>query len=68
VLGQEHPSVATTLNNLAGLYYRIEKYDEALPLLERSLRILKSKLGPAHPYLKTIEQNIQALKEKMKEK
>jgi tetratricopeptide (TPR) repeat protein len=68
VLGPEHPSVATTLNGLAGLYYHIEKYDEALPLLERSLEIFERKLGPAHPYFKMNEQNIQILKEKMKEK
>lgn len=67
VLGPEHPDVATTLNNLAILYYHIERYDEALPLFERSLKILETKLGPAHPYFKMNEQNIQALKEKMKE-
>jgi len=44
------------------------EYDEVLPLLERSLKIFEKKLGPTHPYFKTTEQNIQALKEKMKEK
>jgi hypothetical protein len=37
-------------------------------LFERSLEIFEKKLGPAHPYFKITEQNIQALKEKMNEK
>lgn len=43
-------------------------YEEALPLLERSLKILERKVGPSHPYFKTVEQNIQVLKAKMEEK
>jgi tetratricopeptide (TPR) repeat protein len=66
VLGPERTSVATTLNNLAVLYHHIEKYDEALPLLERPLEIFERKLGPAHPHFKMTEQNIQVLKAKMK--
>ena len=43
-------------------------YEEALPLFERSLKILERKLGPAHPNFKTTDKNIQVLKAKMKEK
>ena len=67
VLGPQHPSVATTLNNLASLYYHIGRNEEALSLFERSLKIFESKLGPAHPYFKITEQNIQVLKAKMEE-
>jgi tetratricopeptide (TPR) repeat protein len=45
----EHPSVAATLGNMAGLLMRQGKYEEALPLYERSLRISEKALGPEHP-------------------
>ena len=32
VLGAEHPAVATSLNNLAGLYQKQGRYAEAEPL------------------------------------
>eukprot|EP00959_Pyramimonas_sp_CCMP1952_P313169 6555170-Pyramimonas_sp.AAC.1 len=37
--GEDHPSVAESLNNLAGLYYNTERYSEARPLFERALAI-----------------------------
>ena len=37
-LGLEHPSVATTLNNLAGLYRQMGEYEKALPLYQRASR------------------------------
>jgi tetratricopeptide (TPR) repeat protein len=39
VLGENHPEVATTLNNLANLLMNQGKYDEAKPLYERALKI-----------------------------
>ena len=66
--GLEHPHVSVTINNITNLYSDIEKYDEALSLFERSLKIFENKLGSAHPYFKMTEQNIQALKAKMEEK
>jgi len=44
------------------------RYEEALSLFERSLKIFEIKLGSDHPYFKKIEQNIHALKDKMEEK
>jgi hypothetical protein len=66
-LGQQHPDVAITLNNIAILYYHIEKYEESLPLLERSLKIFDLKLGSSHPYFKQTEESIKILKAEMKE-
>lgn len=40
-------------------------YEEALPFLECSLKILERKVGPSPPYFKMDEQNIKALKAKM---
>ncbi|HEU5379081.1 MAG TPA: FxSxx-COOH system tetratricopeptide repeat protein, partial [Ktedonobacteraceae bacterium] len=48
-LGSAHPSTATSLNNLAGLYRAQGKYEQAEPLYQRALAICEQQLGPAHP-------------------
>ncbi|CAN0570484.1 unnamed protein product, partial [Ectocarpus sp. 12 AP-2014] len=48
-LGPEHPSLATTLNNRAGLLKAQGKYDEADPLYARVLQILFATVGEEHP-------------------
>ncbi len=48
-LGAEHPSTATVVNNLAGLYYAQGKYAQAERLYERALLIRDSVLGKNHP-------------------
>jgi tetratricopeptide (TPR) repeat protein len=47
--GPQDPRLATSLNNLAALYYAQGKLQEALPLLQRSLAIREKALGPDHP-------------------
>ncbi|NES40394.1 MAG: tetratricopeptide repeat protein [Moorea sp. SIO2C4] len=47
-LGQDHPDVATSLNNLAGLYYSMGRYDQAEPLYQQALKIRKQLLGEEH--------------------
>ena len=37
-LGEEHPDYATTLNNLAGLYFAMADYGKAEPLYLQCLR------------------------------
>ena len=48
-LGPDHPSVATSLNNLAELYRVQGQYAQAEPLYKRSLAIREKALGPDHP-------------------
>ena len=48
-LGSEHPSVATSLNNLAGLYKSQGKYEEAEPYYQQSLEMYRKLLGSEHP-------------------
>ena len=48
-LGPENLVVATTLNNLAGLYFEIGNYDKALPLYQRAFDIREKALGPKCP-------------------
>ncbi|CAN0540423.1 unnamed protein product, partial [Ectocarpus sp. 12 AP-2014] len=49
VYGADHPEVATTLNNLAGLLETQGEYTAAETLYERSLAIQEAALGPEHP-------------------
>ncbi len=66
VLGKEHPSVATSLNNLAGLYDSQGDYEQAKPLYERALKILKKFFKPDHPHVRTVSKNYAILLEDMK--
>ncbi|MGH8588739.1 MAG: tetratricopeptide repeat protein [Gammaproteobacteria bacterium] len=55
-LGPEHPDVAASFNNLAGLYGAQGQYAKAGPLYHRALRILEATLPSDHPHLaQTIE-------------
>ncbi|CCQ69689.1 Kinesin light chain [Crocosphaera watsonii WH 0402] len=57
-LGENHPSTATSLNNLAALYYVQGKYTEAEPLYQQALAITKEQLGENHPSTATILNNL----------
>ncbi len=56
-LGENHPHVASSLNNLAGLYSSQGRYPEAEPLYERSIAILRERLGDNHPNTQTVMEN-----------
>jgi tetratricopeptide (TPR) repeat protein len=60
-LGPEHPDVATSLNNLAGLYRAQGKYAEAEPLYKRALAIREKVLGPEHPHVAIVCKNMAGL-------
>ena len=47
-LGDEHPDVANSLNNLALLYYRQGRYSEVEPLYQEALAMRKRLLGDEH--------------------
>nr|WP_218080813.1 tetratricopeptide repeat protein [Anthocerotibacter panamensis] len=57
-LGEEHPNVATSLNNLAGLYYSQGRYDEAEPLFQQALGLRRKLLGEEHPDVATSLNNL----------
>src|SRR5204863_120894 len=60
-LGPEHPSTASSLNNLAYLYQTQGKYNEAEPLYRRALAIKEEQLGPEHPSMANSLNNLAAL-------
>ena len=48
-MGPQHPDTALSLNNLAVLYRKQGKYEQAEPLYVRALAIREQQLGPLHP-------------------
>ena len=61
LLGEEHPSVASSLNNLAGLYKSQGRYEEAEPLYIQALDMRKKLLGEEHPDVATSLNNLAGL-------
>ncbi|MDE5122352.1 MAG: tetratricopeptide repeat protein, partial [Trichodesmium sp. St19_bin1] len=59
--GNEHPDVASSLNNLATLYESQGRYEEAEPLYVQSLDMRKKLLGEEHPYTQGTQRAYQAL-------
>ena len=63
MLGDEHPDVADSLNNLASLYKNQGKYDEAEKMFKESLAMRKKMLGEEHPDVAQSLNNLAALYE-----
>jgi len=60
-LGDNHPDVATSLNNLAELYDSQGKYDQAEPLYLQALELRQHLLGDNHPNVATSLNNLARL-------
>ena len=61
VFGDEHPSVAESLNNLAGLLYSQGKINEAIPYFKETITIFKKVYGDEHPNVATALNNLAEL-------
>ena len=61
LLGDEHPDVASSLNNLANLYDSQGRYTEAEPLYQQALEMRKRLLGDEHPSVASSLNNLAAL-------
>jgi tetratricopeptide (TPR) repeat protein len=57
-LGNNHPDVATSLNNLAGVYYTQGHYAQAEPLYVQALNLRKCFLGNNHSEIATTLSNL----------
>ncbi|MGI2909795.1 tetratricopeptide repeat protein, partial [Tolypothrix sp. VBCCA 56010] len=51
LLGEEHPDVAMSYNNLALLYESQGRYSEAEPLYQKALQLYQRLLGEEHPHV-----------------
>ncbi|MFN6539092.1 MAG: tetratricopeptide repeat protein [Nostoc sp. EkiNYC01] len=60
-LGEEHPFVAESLNNLAGLYSSQGRYSKAEPLFIQALALRRQLLGEEHPDVATSLNNLAGL-------
>jgi tetratricopeptide (TPR) repeat protein len=60
-LGEEHPDVAASYNNLAALYQSQGRYSEAELLYIKALKICQRLLGEEHPSVTTSYNNLAAL-------
>ncbi len=58
MLGPDHPDVARSLNNMADLYERQNRYADAEPLYRRALSIRERAAGPDHPETATSANNL----------
>jgi tetratricopeptide (TPR) repeat protein len=59
--GAQDPNLATSLSNLALLYYYQHRYADAEPLYKRALVIQEKAFGPDHPLVATSLSNLAAL-------
>ncbi|MEM9092062.1 MAG: tetratricopeptide repeat protein [Cyanobacteria bacterium P01_F01_bin.53] len=59
--GENHPDVATSLNNLALLYRSQGRYEEAEPLFLQALEMSRELLGQSHPSVATSLNNLATL-------
>lgn len=66
-LGEEHPDVATSLNNLALLYRNQGRYSEAEPLFLKALELCQRLLGEEHPHTLTVQRNLDELQRLIRE-
>jgi tetratricopeptide (TPR) repeat protein len=60
-LGDDHPDVAISLNNLAALYDLQGRYGEAEPLYQQALALRQQLLGDEHPDVASSLNNLAAL-------
>ncbi|WP_204150747.1 CHAT domain-containing tetratricopeptide repeat protein [Leptolyngbya sp. CCY15150] len=60
-LGDRHPYVATSFNNLASLYRDQGRYEEAEPLFQEALIIWRTQFGSRHPNVATSLDNLALL-------
>ena len=67
LLGEKHPDVAISLNNLAKLHYSQKNYPKAEPLYIESLEMATKLLGKEHPTTQKINSNLLNLRKKIKQ-
>jgi tetratricopeptide (TPR) repeat protein len=64
-LGENHPSTATSYNNIAIVYYNMEKYQDAYDLMGKALKIREMSLPSTHSNLIQSKNSLATIKEKL---
>ena len=67
VLGEEHPDMARSLNNLAKLYFYEGNLQEAEDFMNRAVMIFEKILGSQHPDTESVRKNLAFLKQLMRQ-
>jgi len=61
-LPENHPDLATSYNNIGGVYNKMGKYSKALSYYERALGIWQCSLPPNHPHIQDVRKSIEIVK------
>jgi len=67
-LGENHPSTATSYNNIGSVWKSKGKYDKAIEYLEKALKISINTLGEGHPNVAVVKGNLESAKESLKKR
>jgi tetratricopeptide (TPR) repeat protein len=67
VYGERNPDTATSYNNIGEVYYRLGEYEKALEYYNKAKKILLNFVDENHPNIKIMNDNIEYVKNKMKE-
>jgi tetratricopeptide (TPR) repeat protein len=62
--GENHPTVAIRLNNLAHVYFSIKEYQKAKDAWIKTLDILKLNYGE-HPYIDIVNRQLQMVEKEL---
>ncbi|MEL6488315.1 MAG: tetratricopeptide repeat protein, partial [Cyanobacteria bacterium J06621_3] len=62
-LGDRHPDTASSLNNLAVLYYYTDRLSKAAAVMSDVVSIRENLLGPEHPNTLTSKSNLEAIQQ-----
>ncbi|MBW1615469.1 MAG: tetratricopeptide repeat protein [Deltaproteobacteria bacterium] len=65
VYGEEHPDIATNLNNIGAVLEALGEYEKAIEFLEKALNIYKKIYGEEYPDIATNLNNIGAVLRKL---
>lgn len=60
ILGDAHPRLAMTLNNVANALFDLGEHRRAVERLEAALRLVEASLGPENPTTKQIRENLRS--------
>lgn len=64
----DHPLSITTYNNIGFIYNEMGEYPKALQFYECAAEIAQKSLPQSHPNLQSLQQNIDLVKEKLRQK